>query len=138
MALSAIERRLQHVLYVDAGTCAASGMLMTFAAEPLAELTALPAALLLYAGASLFPIAALMAFTRARALGSLLVWLIIAGNALWTLACLTLMVSSFVTPNAMGQLFLAAQAGTVALLTWLELSAYSQLPSAMTRARASA
>lgn len=123
MASSAAEPRLEQLLYVDAATCIASALLMTFATEPLAHATGLPSALLSYAGASLFPIAALMVYTGARALGSALVWLVIAGNVLWTLACLALLLSDLVAPNTFGQLFLGAQASAVALLAWLELRA---------------
>jgi hypothetical protein len=90
--------------------------------RPLSALTAIPERLLFFAGASLFPIAALMAFVAARALRSLLlVWLVIVGNAAWTLASLWLLLESGLGLNLYGQLFIAFQAAVVALLTALEV-----------------
>ena len=57
---------LRRVLMVDAATCVATGLLMFLFATPLSTLLGLPAALLLYAGASLFPIAAFMAWLALR------------------------------------------------------------------------
>lgn len=57
-------------VFLDAATCTACGLLMTLGAEPLGQLMNLPSQLLLYAGLSLFPIAAFLAWVRARALHS--------------------------------------------------------------------
>lgn len=121
MARTSDDQTLRQVLIIDALTCLCCGALMTLGAEPLAAWTALPVALLRYAGASLFPIAALMAFSAQRGPGpSALVWLLIAGNALWTLASVALALSGWVAPNALGYAFLLGQAAVVLLLTILE------------------
>lgn len=115
---------LRNVLLVDAATCLLIGALLTFGGRLLAQLTAIPAALLLYAGVSLIPVAAFMAVTATRAvLPALGVWMIIAGNALWVAASVGLMIGPWIAPNAWGYAFIAAQAAAVAVLTKLELDA---------------
>ncbi len=115
---------LRNVLLVDAATCLLTGALLIFGARLLAQLTAIPAALLLYAGVSLIPVAAFMAVTATRAvLPTLGVWIVIAGNALWIAASVGLMIGPWIAPNAWGYAFIAAQAAAVAVLTKLELDA---------------
>jgi hypothetical protein len=71
---------LRTVLLVDAATCLATGLLMTAGADPLAGLMQIPADLLFYAGASLFPIAAFIALVGTRqAPPPVGVWLVIVG-----------------------------------------------------------
>ena len=73
---------LRRVLMVDAATCIATGVLMSLFATPLSTLLGLPAALLFYAGASLFPIAAFMAWLALRRdVARWGAWLVILGNA---------------------------------------------------------
>ena len=113
---------LRNVLLVDAATCLLTGALLIFGARLLGQLTAIPAAVLLYAGVSLIPIAAFMAVTATRAvLPPLGVWIVIAGNALWVAASVGLMIGPWIAPNAWGYAFIAAQAVAVAVLTKLEL-----------------
>jgi hypothetical protein len=112
---------LRNVLLVDAATCVASGVLMTLGSAPIAGLTAIPSALLLYAGLSLFPIAAFMAVTATRpVISRLAVWLIIDGNVLWVAGSLWIMVGF--APNALGHAFIGAQALAVAILATLEVA----------------
>ena len=69
---------------VDAATCIATGVLMSLFATPLSTLLGLPAALLFYAGTSLFPIAAFMAWLALRRdVSRWGAWLVILGNALY-------------------------------------------------------
>ncbi|HEX6246036.1 MAG TPA: hypothetical protein VFZ61_34165, partial [Polyangiales bacterium] len=66
---------LRKILFIDAFTCFATGVLMAGGSEFVAGLTHIPAELLRYAGLSLFPIAALMAYVGKRASDSApLVW----------------------------------------------------------------
>jgi hypothetical protein len=112
---------LRTVLLVDAATCVASGVLMTLGSAPIAGLTAIPPALLLYAGLSLFPIAAFMAVTATRpVISRLAVWLIIDGNVLWVAGSLWLMLGGAIAPTALGHAFIGAQALAVAVLAVLE------------------
>jgi hypothetical protein len=116
------ESVLQKVLFTDALTCAACGLLMTAGAGELSAFTLIPQSLLSYAGASLFPIALLMAYVAARAPHSAAwVWLLIAGNVAWTLASLWLLFMSGLPLNVYGQLFVGLQAAVVALLSALEM-----------------
>jgi hypothetical protein len=115
---------LRNVLLVDAATCLLTGALLTLGARVLAQLTAIPAAVLLYAGVSLIPVAAFMVVTATRAvLPTLGVWIVIVGNALWIAASVGLMIGPWIAPNAWGYAFIAAQAAAVAVLTKLELDA---------------
>ena len=54
----------------------------------------------------------------------MLVWLVVAGNAAWTLASIALLFSSLITPNLLGEILVAAQAiatGVFAELQYLGL-----------------
>ncbi len=123
MATSFSLRSLRNVLFLDAATCVACGAVMSLGAGPLSSATQIPAALLSYAGLSLFPIAAFMAYVGARGTRSApLVWAVVAGNALWVLASLALLVSDAIAPNLFGQVFVVAEAAVVALLALLEVA----------------
>lgn len=101
---------------------------MAAGASPVNGLTNIPAALLLPAGLILLPIAAFMAFVATRTvLSRPAVWLVIAGNAAWVVASLWLMTGGAIAPNLLGQLFIGAQAATVALLTLLEYRGVERL-----------
>jgi hypothetical protein len=115
---------LRTVLVVDAATCLATGACLTLGAALVHALTGIPSTLLFYAGAVLFPVAVLMALTATRrVMPAAMVWLIIAGNALWVAGSVVLMLADWIAPNAWGYAFIAAQALAVAILTALEYSA---------------
>jgi hypothetical protein len=112
---------LRTVLQIDAATCVATGLLMTAGSGLVSGLTQIPGTLLMTAGASLFPIAAFMAFISGRTPVWLLgVWLVILGNAGWVLASVWLLVGGAINPNALGVAFVLFQAGAVAILAGLE------------------
>src|SRR5262245_66621547 len=112
---------VRRVLLVDAATCVAMGLLLSLASDMLSPLLELPSALLQYAGLSLFPIAAFMAWVAMGPnLSRLGVGLVIAGNALWVVASIVLLVSDWVDPNLLGYVFFIAQAAAVVLLAELE------------------
>lgn len=113
---------LQNVLLLDAATCVAAGALMAFGSSFVAGLTAIPAPLLYWAGLILFPIAALMAYAGLQASPPRpIVWLIVLGNIGWVIASLA--VFAFIAPNALGYIFILAQAAVVGVLALLEHSA---------------
>jgi len=121
-------RFLRTVLLIDAATCVATGLLMTFAAGFLADLTQLPPDLLRSAGLSLFPIAAFIAFVGTRAvLPRAGVWLVILGNVAWVGASLGVLFGGAVSPNAFGYAFVAFQALAVAVLAELEFTGVRKL-----------
>lgn len=113
---------LRTVLLADAATCVATGLLMSAGSGLLAGLTHIPAALLMSAGLSLFPIAAFIAFVALRpGTWPLGVWLVIVGNIGWVVGSLCLLVPGTIAPNTLGYAFLILQAIAVAILTELEI-----------------
>jgi hypothetical protein len=88
----------------------------------------IPADLLFYAGASLFPIAAFIALVGTRqAPPPVSVWLVIVGNIAWVAASLSLLAGGAISPNALGYTFVAVQAAAVAVLAELEYIGVRQL-----------
>lgn len=121
---------LRRLLWLDAATCIATGALMNIGAAPLAALLNLPPALLFYAGLSLFPIAAFIVFVASRATIPVAgVWLIVIGNAAWTLTSLALLTDNRLTPNALGIAFILIQAAAVAVLAELEYTGLKNQPA---------
>ena len=121
---------LQNVLLLDAATCVGAGALMAFGSNFVAGLTAIPAPLLFWAGLILFPIAALMVYAGLQATPPRpLVWLIVLGNIGWVAASLALF--AIISPNALGTVFIAAQAAAVAVLALLEHAVLQRSRAAM-------
>jgi hypothetical protein len=113
---------LQNVLLLDAATCVATGALMAFGSNFVAGLTAIPAPLLYWAGLLLFPCTALMIYAGLQAVPPRpIVWLIVLGNLGWVIASIA--VFAFIAPNALGYVFILAQAAVVAILALLEHNA---------------
>ncbi|MGE0797596.1 MAG: hypothetical protein AB7G13_27070 [Lautropia sp.] len=121
MSRPAFAAPLRVLLAVDALTCLLTGTVLVLATSPIADLTAIPAALLHGAGLALLPIAAFMAFytTRGRVPGWALS-VIVLGNALWVLASVLLPLTGSIRPNGLGWIFLLGQAAVVAVLAVLE------------------
>jgi hypothetical protein len=106
----------------------ASGMmavLLTFGAGELAPLFNLPEELLRETGLFLIAYTALVGWLATRqSMPKLLVVIVIAGNTAWTIASIALLFSSAVTPNLLGQIFIAGQAivpGALAELQYIGL-----------------
>lgn len=110
---------LRRALLADAFASAGTGVLMAFGAGMLAGLLGLPEMLLREAGIFLLPYAAFVGWlgTRAR-LPEAIVWLVIVGNALWTLASIALFV--WTAPTALGYAFVVGQAVVVAVFAELQ------------------
>lgn len=133
MTTSDARRGLIAILLIDAVTCGVMGVLLVLIAAPVAAITAVPATLLIYAGALLTPIALYMVVVARIGTGNTgAVWLVIMGNVGWVAASLGLF--AFISPNAIGVIFILAQALVVAVLAWLEYAAWRtntmQCPSA--------
>ena len=112
---------LRRVLFADAATCMAMALLLALGSGMLGDFLKLSAQFLFYAGFSLFPFAAYLAYLGTReSVGSLLVWTIIALNALWTFDSILILLAAWVEPNAFGYVFIIAQAVCVAVLAGLE------------------
>jgi len=115
---------LRHVLVLDAAASGAMSLLLVAGAGVLEGLLGLPVALMREAGLILIPYAALVAWVGTREpIARRAVWAIIAANALWAVASLSLLASGLVAPTALGWAFVVAQAGAVALLGELQYAA---------------
>jgi hypothetical protein len=113
---------LRSTLWADAATCAAMGLLMTLFSTGLSSLLSLPAALLFYAGLSLFPVSGFLLYIATRRkTAAPLVWAIVFGNALWALDSILILLTGWVTPNVSGLSFVVFQAAGVAVFVALEI-----------------
>ena len=104
-------------LRVDALTCVLTGLLLTAGSNRLSTLLGLPPNLLFYAGAVLFPCAALM-LLASRTRSAPLVWLVVMGNFAWAAASVAVVFA--MEPTSIGVVVTLAQAAAVALLGVLE------------------
>jgi hypothetical protein len=106
---------LRWALFADAAISGATGLLMTLGAAHLTGLLGVPAGLMRYAGLSLLPFAALLAYlaTRAR-LPRPIIWAVIACNAFWAADSILLLLTGWVGPTALGYAFVITQALAVA------------------------
>jgi hypothetical protein len=112
---------LRRALQADAIFSGVSAVLLTFGAAMLAPLMNLPVALLRETGLFLIAYAALVGWLGTRPiLPRVLVMIVIAGNAAWTLASIVLLFSGAVTPNLLGEAAIAAQAIVVGALAELQ------------------
>ena len=112
---------LRRVLLADAAATGATAALMAFAAGPLAAFLGLPADLMRWAGFSLFPWVVLLLWlgTRER-VSRPLVLAVVAGNALWAVDSVLLLMTGWVEPTVFGYIFAVAQALVVAAFAELQ------------------
>ena len=102
---------LRRALLADCLFSGAGALAMAPGASTLAALLDLPETLLRETGLFLFAYAALVGWLGTRAsVPKLLVAIVIAGNAAWTLVSIALLFSGAVSPNLLGELFVVAQA----------------------------
>jgi len=112
---------LRNVLRADALSCVACGLLQVVFKGQMAQLLGLPPALLAYTGEFLLVYAAVVAFISTRdPLPRPLVWLLLAGNLGWSIACALLLLSGRVAPSMLGTVYGVVQALTVAVLAELQ------------------
>jgi hypothetical protein len=112
---------LRRAIQADAIFSGVSAVLLTFGAAELAPWLALPEALLRETGLFLIAYTALVGWLGTRqAMPKPLVLIVIAGNAAWTIASIALLFSSAVTPNLLGEAFVAMQAIAVGALGELQ------------------
>jgi hypothetical protein len=115
---------LRRLLHVDAATSGAMGLLLPAAAPALAPLLGLPVALLRESGIALVPFAALLFWVaRAPRPARGAAWAVVVANALWVVASVALLASGAVSPTALGETVVLAQAAVVAALAWLQSAA---------------
>jgi hypothetical protein len=112
---------LRRAIQADAIFSGVSALLLTFGAGALAPLLNLPEALLRETGLFLIAYAALAGWLGTRqAMPKTLVVIVISANAAWTLASIALLFSGAVTPNLLGEVFVAMQAIVVGALAELQ------------------
>ncbi|QPM92172.1 hypothetical protein [Pseudooceanicola algae] len=121
---------LNTILYLDAMTCTAMGALLVLASGPIGGLTDIPSALLFWAGLVLLPVAIFMAIAARGPRPAWMLRVIVAGNVLWVVASLVLPATGAIAPNALGWIFILAQAVVVALIAAAEWSARSPAAAA--------
>ena len=98
-----------------------SAVVMTLDAGALAPVLNLPEALLRETGLFLMAYTALVGWLGSRpSVPKMLVMIVVAGNAAWTLASIALLFSGAVTPNLLGEVFVAIQAIVVGALAELQ------------------
>jgi hypothetical protein len=112
---------LRRALLADAIFSGLSAVGLTLGADAFASLFNLPEALLRETGLFLIAYAALVGWLGTRqSMPRLLVVIVIAGNTAWTLASIALLFSGAVTPNLLGETFVALQAIAVGALAELQ------------------
>jgi hypothetical protein len=112
---------LRRAILADAIFSGASALLLTFGAGVLASWLNLPEALLRETGLFLIAYAALVGWLGTRTtMPKALVLIVIAGNAAWTIGSIALLFSNAVTPNLLGEAFVAIQAITVGAFAELQ------------------
>jgi hypothetical protein len=112
---------LRKALLSDALLSGINGLLLTFAADPLASPLGLPVGLLRWSGIICIPFAAFVAWlgTRDR-VHRPLVFLAVAINVIWALDSVLLLFTGWVEPTVLGEVFVVLQAIVVAVLAELE------------------
>jgi hypothetical protein len=112
---------LRRALLADAIFSGVSAFVMTLDAGALAPFLNLPEALLRETGLFLVAYAALVGWLWSRPLvPKLLVMIVIAGNAAWTLASIALPFSGAVSPNLLGEIVVVTQAIATGVLAELQ------------------
>ena|SRR5829696_861388 len=112
---------LRRVLFADAATCVATGLLLMLGSSLFDQYLGLPAALSRYAGVSLLPFAALLVYLATHEkLSPPALWAVVLLNVLWTADSFLLLLTGWVAPNELGYAFVIAQALGVATFAGLE------------------
>jgi hypothetical protein len=112
---------LRRAILADAVFSGASALLLSFGGGALAPLLNLPETLLRETGLFLIAYAALVGWLGTRpSMPKPLVWIVIAGNAAWTVASIALLFSAAVTPNLLGAAAVAMQAIAVGVFAELQ------------------
>jgi hypothetical protein len=112
---------LRRALLVDATASGGMGVVLLGAATMFEPLLGLPASLLRGVGIFLLPFAAFLVWLAPRASGLRpVVRVVVAGNVLWIVASLVLLVSERFATTPLGAFFVVAQAASVAVFAYLE------------------
>jgi hypothetical protein len=112
---------LRRAILADAIFSGVSALVLTLGAGPLAPLLNLPEVLLRETGLFLIAYAILVGWLGTRqTMPKVLVAIVIAGNAAWTLASIASLLSGAVMPNMLGEAFVVLQAIATGVLAELQ------------------
>jgi hypothetical protein len=112
---------LRRALLADAIFSGVSAVVMTLDASALAPFLKLPEALLRQTGLFLIAYAAMVGWLWSRpSVSKVLVMIVVAGNAAWTLASIALLFSGAVSPNLLGEIVVVTQAIATGVLAELQ------------------
>ncbi|MGO9931234.1 MAG: hypothetical protein ACLPV8_05415 [Steroidobacteraceae bacterium] len=121
MSLANSPTFLRNVLWADALSCLACGLLQVISTATASERLGLPAALLADSGVFLLLCGAAVAFLAARnRTPGTLIRLLIAGNAAWAVACIALLLVGRLELTLLGKTYVVAQILAVTLLAELQ------------------
>jgi hypothetical protein len=124
---------LRRALQADAIFSGTGAVLLTLGAGEFAPLLNLPEALLREAGLFLIAYAAFVGWLGSRtSFPKILVVMVVAGNAAWTLSSIALIFSGAVTPNLLGEIALTMQAIVVGVLAELQFLGLRRSGAAVT------
>ncbi len=119
---------LRRVLQLDAVATGATGLLLLGGTSILHGLLNLPVSLMTYAGVFCVAWAVVIGAASFRPqLSRSFVWSIIAGNVLWVIGSVALLVSGYVSPTWLGYAFVIAQALAVDIFAGLQMFAMWKL-----------
>ena len=123
---------LRRALLADAVFSGVSAVAMTLDAGALAPFLNLPEALLHETGLFLIGYTVLVGWLWSRPqVPKVLVMIVIAGNAAWTLASIALLLSGAVSPNVLGEIVVVAQAIATGVLAELQYIGLRKSSSAL-------
>lgn len=129
MSNFASPRFLRNVLWADAATCLATGLLQLAGGTALAQVLGLPQPLLTGTGLFLLAYAAAAAWTATRdPVPRILVGLFAIGNAAWAVGCIAVLATGMLQPSGLGMAWVLFQAATVAVLAELQFTGLRQAP----------
>jgi hypothetical protein len=114
---------LRSALLLDAAMSGAAALLLVAGSTFLAPLLALPQPLLFWAGVVLVPwTVTLFVLSRRSEVTRLVLYDVVAVNALWTAASFGILIAGLVEPNFLGAAFVVIQALAVAGFAVLQLA----------------
>jgi hypothetical protein len=120
---------LKRVLVADAAATGMTGLLMVLFPRMLADLLVVSGTLLFWAGLFLVLYAAGVAYLAMRdPIPRSAVAAVIACNVLWGVACLALVLSGGIAPNALGYAFIGLQIVVVAAFAELQWAGLRRTP----------
>src|SRR5262249_1273008 len=117
---------------VDAVVSAVSGIALIAFAELFANLLQLPVELVSEVGIVFLPFAAFVGFVASRTEPArIAVWAVIALNVAWVVESIMVLLTAWITPNALGHGVVIAQAAGVLVLADLEYMGYRKYTRAL-------